>query len=88
LIRALPDTLLRHWLGRIQAVQASRHSELPEWLDVLGGSQTVVHATAEEVHAMVQDIRAVLSRYDDMSGDPARRSTGHRMIEMLVFTQP
>jgi hypothetical protein len=31
LIRALSDTLLRHWLGRIQAVQVSRHSELPEW---------------------------------------------------------
>jgi hypothetical protein len=86
--RALSDTLLRHWLNRIQAVQASRHNEPSEWLEVLGGSQTVVHATAEEIHAMVQDIRAVLSRHDDRLGDPTRRPAGHRMIEMLVFTQP
>ncbi|BEL04550.1 helix-turn-helix domain-containing protein [Actinoplanes sichuanensis] len=85
--RALSDVLIQQWIGRIQRMQAARHGQAPDWLEVLGGSQALVYATADEIRAMVQDIRAVLSRYDDRLNDPARRPTGHRVTELLLFTQ-
>ena len=84
---ALSDVLIRHWLGRIASVQAARHTEPPEWLNVLGGSQTIVYATIDEVQAMIDDIRAVLGRYADRLGDSSQRPAGHRAIEMLLFAQ-
>ena len=86
--RALSDVLIGHWLGRIAAVQAARDEEPPEWRDVLGGSQTVAHATLDEVRAMVEDVREVLGRYDDRLRDPALRPEDSRPVEMLMFAQP
>ncbi|WP_116066592.1 hypothetical protein [Asanoa ferruginea] len=80
--------LIRHWLERLQVAQAARHSEPAEWQEALGGSQTVVHASVEEVQEMVADIRAVLGRYDDRLMDVAARPEGSRPVEVLVFAQP
>jgi DNA-binding transcriptional ArsR family regulator len=86
--RALSDVLIRQWLERLQVAQAARHTEPPEWQEALGGSQTVVHASVEEVREMVADIRAVLGRYDDRLMDAAARPEGSRPVEVLVFAQP
>ncbi|WP_203700428.1 helix-turn-helix domain-containing protein [Asanoa iriomotensis] len=86
--RALSDVLIRHWLERLQSAQANRHAEPVEWQDVLGGSNTVVHGTVDEVRELVADLRAVLSRYDDRLRDPAARPEGSRPVELLLFAQP
>jgi hypothetical protein len=85
--RALSDVLIRHWVDRLQSAQASRHTEPAEWQDVLGGSGTVVYGTVDEVREMVEDIRAVLGRYDDRLRDAAARPAGSRPVELLVFAQ-
>ncbi|MEV4622695.1 helix-turn-helix domain-containing protein [Asanoa sp. NPDC049573] len=85
--RALSDVLIRHWLDRLQAAQAVRHTEPAEWQEALGGSQAVVHATVEELREMVADIRAVLGRYDDRLRDVAARPEGSRPVELLLFAQ-
>jgi DNA-binding transcriptional ArsR family regulator len=86
--RALSDVLIRHWLGRLQAAQATRDTQPRDWQDVFGGSQTVAHATVDEVREMVFDIRAVLGRYDDRLRDPRARPAGSRPVELLLFAQP
>jgi hypothetical protein len=80
--------LIRHWLDRVQSVQATRHTQPPEWQEVLGGSQTIAHATVDEIQQMITDIRAVLGRYDDRLRDPSQRPAESRPIEMLLFAQP
>jgi predicted ArsR family transcriptional regulator len=85
--RALSDVMLRHWLDRIRAVQADRDRWPAEWREVLGGSQSIVYATPEEIQAMVADIREVLSRYDDRAREPDRRPEGSTAVELLLFSQ-
>jgi len=85
--RALSDVMLDHWLTRIRAVQARRHSLPAEWQEVLGGSQTIVYATPPETKEMVEDLRAVLSRYADRARDPEARPDGTEPVEMLLFAQ-
>lgn len=86
--RALSDVLISHWLGRTAAAQAARDQQPAAWREVLGGSQTVAHATVAEVHAMVADIRDVLGRYDDRLRDPSLRPDDSQPVELLLFAQP
>ena len=74
--RALSDVLIKHWLGRLQSAQATRHDQPPEWQEVLGGSQTVAHVTVDELRELVADVREVVGRYDDRQRDVSRRPAG------------
>ncbi|MCP2328208.1 putative ArsR family transcriptional regulator [Hamadaea flava] len=84
---ALADVMLDHWLTRVRAVQARRHSLPAEWQEALGGSQTIVYATPDETRQLVEDLRTVLSRYADRARDPDQRPDAAEPVEMLVFTQ-
>jgi hypothetical protein len=85
--RALSDVMLRQSLDRIRAVQAGRDGWPVEWREVLGGSRGIVYATPAEIQAMVADIRAVLSRYDDRAREPDRRPEGSAAVELILFSQ-
>ena len=85
--RALSDVMLTHWLDRIRAVQAGRHEWPIAWQRALGGSQTIVYATPDEIQAMVDDLRAVLSRHEERAREPDRRPTGAEAVEILMFSQ-
>lgn len=84
---ALADVMLDHWLTRIRAVQGRRHTLPAAWQEVLGGSQTIVYATTAETAELVEDLRAVLSRYADRARDPDQRPADAEAVEILVFTQ-
>ncbi|MEV0271068.1 helix-turn-helix domain-containing protein [Hamadaea sp. NPDC050747] len=84
---ALADVMLDHWLTRIRTVQGRRHSLPARWQEVLGGSQTIVYATPDETRQLVDDVRAVLSRYNERAQDPDERPDGAEPVELLVFTQ-
>ncbi|NUT33167.1 MAG: helix-turn-helix domain-containing protein [Hamadaea sp.] len=86
--RALSDVMLERWLARIRAVQAGRHTWPAAWLEVLGGSQTIVYATPQETKDLIDDLRAVLSRHEERARDPESRPEDAAAVEVLLFAQP
>lgn len=86
--RALSNVIVSQWLDRIRRVQADRHLEPTQWQQVFGGSRAVVIATSDEVHQMLVDIRAILSRHDSRLRTRGRLPAGAREVELVLFAQP
>lgn len=56
------------------------------WQRATGTQQFLLHVTAEELEALNAEVMAVLTRYHDRVGDPARRPADARTVEAVLFS--
>jgi predicted ArsR family transcriptional regulator len=83
------DRLLRErYFTRLQAFYDSRSEYPARWQEVTGGSQFLVHVTADELQALDEELTEVLDRYRDRMSNPALRPADSLAVEVLLFAYP
>lgn len=85
-VRALDESLLNWELGRIRA--AIHHPPEPQWRGsrLLGGSS--MWLTADEAHALGEDLTALSQRHLERAANPALRPAGSRPVRLFVAISP
>lgn len=86
--RALARTLRERSFARLQAYFEERSSYPERWQEVTGSSDFTLHVTPDELHAVDEEITAILHRYRDRIADPERRPPDSLPIEVLLFAYP
>jgi hypothetical protein len=86
--RALDRMLRERYFTRLQAFYDTRSSYPRRWQEVTGGSEFVLHVSPEELHALDEQITALLLQYRDRITDPSRRPAGSLPVELLLFAYP
>ncbi len=86
--RGLEHLLLDRTFTRVQRAFDSRSDYPPEWREVTGASQFILHVSAEELRTVQQEIGVVLERFRDRLEDRSRRPAGSAPVEVLLFSHP
>ncbi len=86
--RGLDRLLRERYFARLQAFYDTRADYPKRWQEVTGGSQFVLHVTAEELRAVDEELTAVLDRFRERMSDPGRRPAGSLPVEVLLFAYP
>ncbi len=86
--RGLDRMLRERYFRRLQAFYDNRTEYPTRWQEVTGGSQFLLHVTPDELHALDEEMTAILDRYRDRMSDPAQRPEDSRAVEVLLFAYP
>jgi DNA-binding transcriptional ArsR family regulator len=87
---ALTSVVVQRHMSRIARWLDGRSREAPEWRDVTGFSDRILHLTPEELADLDRRIFAVIAEtgYEDRTDDPAARPPGARAISLMVYGVP
>jgi len=77
---------LDHELERMKARQTPRSTESAEWAAASAFMGSTMWVTAAELEAIMRELRAVLMRFDERSGDPGLRPDGAREARVFFST--
>ena len=82
----LTQGLLASQVGRAHLTESMRRvsREPAEWREGTAVRTATLHLTAAELHAIDDEIAAVLERYRDRSDDPSLRPAGSRPVRLFV----
>lgn len=74
------------YLERAERGLRARPDQPAKWQRVTGTSQFVLHVTPQELEKLNAELIALLARYHERVGDPARRPRGARTVEAIVLS--
>lgn len=86
--RGLDRMLRERYFARLAAFYERRSAYPAAWQEVTGGSQALLHLSAQELRAIDEEIMAILDRFRDRNADPALRPPDSLPIEVLLFGYP
>jgi len=86
--RGLDRLLRERYFTRLQDFYDNRSDYPPEWQEVTGASQAVLHVSPAELKAIDAEITAVLDRYRDRMADASQRPGDSLPVEVLYFAYP
>jgi predicted ArsR family transcriptional regulator len=84
--RVLERLFVDRYLDRAARALQARPGLTTAWQRATGTSQFVLHVTPQELEALNEEVRAVLSRYHDRVVDPDRRPPDSRTVEVVQFS--
>ena len=87
----LNAVILDTYVRRAQAFLARRRDDPPEWREVTGFGDTLVHVTPAELAELTRKIDALVAEFDERVTDPSTRPAGARgigLIRMTLTTPP
>lgn len=87
---ALAETFLEQQFEHTKMQLRQVALEPPEWAQAGGMSAGPMHVTAAELHAIKEELNAILLRYQDRAGDPGRRPAAARPARIFfsAFVEP
>ncbi len=87
----LNAVILDNYVRRAQAFLARRRDDPPEWREVTGFDDTLIHVTPPELAELTRKIDALVAEFDERVTDPSTRPEGARgigLIRMTLTTPP
>ncbi len=86
--RGLDRMLRERYFDRLQSFYETRPEYPPQWQEVTGGSQYLLHVSPAELRALDAEVTAILDRYRERVADRALRPADSLPIEVLLFAYP
>jgi predicted ArsR family transcriptional regulator len=85
---ALTRVLHAFYLDRLKEGLALRRDTPTEWQKATGASEFLLYVTVEELHALDEQMRALVNPFVERIGNPKTRPRGSAPIEVLFFAYP
>ncbi|MFF0720103.1 winged helix-turn-helix domain-containing protein [Micromonospora sp. NPDC003816] len=76
------------YLQRARDYLAIRADEPTEWRAAAGFGDALLHVTTAELREITDTVDALLARYDERIGDPAKRPPGSRPVTFVQMALP
>lgn len=86
--RAVAEAFLGHEMERMQHRLRQVSQEPARWRAASLMGSSAMYVTAGELGQLKADLEAVLRRFEDRAGDPARRPAGARAARVFVSAYP
>jgi helix-turn-helix protein len=81
---ALTETFIDHTAEQMKAAFRRCGREPEEWQQVNGSNGASVYLTADEAHALAEELLAIAKRYEPRNTDPAQRPPGSRPVRLFL----
>jgi len=85
---ALSRVLHEFYLDRLKEGLALRHDTPTEWQKATGASEFLLYVTIDELHALDEQMNALIKPFVERIGNPKTRPRGAVPIELLFFAYP
>ena len=84
----MTEAFLGHEMERMRQRLRQVSREPADWRAASLMGSSVMYVTPAELGQLTGELRAVLSRFEDRAGDPARRPAGARAARVFVSAYP